>query len=131
MAAITNPATFRPVTPPGYEVNQDGAQSGAAITKGQLLTLSGAAPAAGFVNVWVPAAAGATDAHGIALMTSSAGQVAEVGIQGEAENFTGLTPGAPLGPSATVAGGLDTTLAAGTPTRVRAISATRIRFNFT
>jgi len=131
MAAVTTPTTFRPVSVPGYEVNQDGAQAGAAITKGQLLILSGAAPAAGFVNVWVPATAAATEAHGIALMSSAIGQVAEVGIQGEADNFAGLTPGAGLYPSATIAGGIDTTPAAGAPTRVRAISATRIRFNFT
>ena len=130
MAAVTTPANFRPVSPPGYEVNQDAAQSGVAITKGQLLILSGAAPAAGFVNVWVPATAAAAEAHGIALMSSAAGQVAEVGIQGEADNFAGLTPGAPLYPSGTVAGGLDTVGAAGATTRVRAISATRIRFSF-
>lgn len=130
MAAVITPTTFRPVTPPGYEVNQDGAQAGVAITKGQLLILSGAAPAAGFVNVWVPATAAAAEAHGIALMSSAAGQVAEVGIQGEADNFAGLTPGAPLYPSATVAGGIDSTQPTGAPTRVRAISATRIRFSF-
>lgn len=130
MAAVTNPANFRPVSPPGYEVNQDAAQAGAAITRGQLLILSGAAPAAGFINVWVPATAGATEAHGIALMSAAAGQVAEVGIQGEADNYAGLTPGNPLYPSASVAGGIDTTQPAGAPTRIRAISASRIRFSF-
>jgi len=129
MAAVTNPTNFRPVIVPGYEVAQDGAQAGAALTKGQLLVISGT-PSAGYINVWVPATAGVIESHGIALQSCAIGQTAEVGIQGEADNYAGLTPGASLYPSATVAGGVDTTQPVGAPTRVRAVSATRIRFNF-
>src|SRR5437868_111246 len=137
MAAVTV-GTLHPVSPPGYEVNDKG-QAKVAITKGQLLIITNDTPNAGFEKVWDKAATSTTTAHGIALMDAAAGAVVSVGIQGEMDGFSGLTAGAPLFPSGSVAGGIDTTAPtafATTPAvtaspNVRAVSPTRIRYNFT
>jgi hypothetical protein len=137
MAAVTV-GTLHPVSPPGYEVNDKG-QAAVAITKGQLLIIATTTPNAGFEKVWALATTATTTAHGIALMDAAAGGVVSVGIQGEMDGYTGLTPGAPLFPSGAVAGGIDTTAPtafATTPAvtaspNVRAVTPTRIRYNFT
>jgi hypothetical protein len=141
MAAVTV-GTLHPVSPPGYEVNDKG-QAKVAITKGQLLIITNDTPNAGFEKVWDKAATTTSEPHGIALMDAAAGAVVSVGIQGEMAGYTGLTAGAGLYPSGSVAGGIDTTApefyaAATTPavsvpvaSRIRAISTTRIRYNFT
>lgn len=119
MAAVTR-VKARPCTVVGYEVVEVGTLA-EAVVAGDLLK-NGA-------SGWSKAAAGATEADGIALQDGYAGQSGfSIGIQGEMDGFSGLTPGAALYPSATVAGGLDTT-AAGV-IRVKATRATRIRYNF-
>jgi hypothetical protein len=136
MAAVTR-VKARPVSPPGYEVNDKG-QAAAAIVAGDLLIITNATPGNGFERVWDKATTTTDNAHGIALMDAKAGAIVSVGIQGEMDGFSGLTPGAPLYPSTAVAGGLDTTapdFVATTPAvpaipNVRAVTASRIRYNF-
>jgi hypothetical protein len=133
MAAVVR-VKCRPVSPVGYEVNDVGVAVTAWVA-GDLLT-NGA-------GGWSKAAAGTLLAHGIALQDAYAGQGGcSIGIQGEMDGFSGLTPGDPLYPSASVAGGLDTTAAswygvATTPAvavpvqpQIRAAKATRIRYLF-
>lgn len=121
MAAVTrNKAIF--VSPPGYEVNDAGTLT-EDVTAGDLLT-NGA-------TGWSKAAAGVAEAHGIALTDGYSGQANfDIGIHGEMDGFSGMTPGASLYPSGAVAGGLDTTQPAGAVTRVRASTDTRIRYSF-
>ena len=129
MAAVTRVAPL-PVTVVGYEVIDRG-MSTEVIAKADLITIG----ASGISKC----AAGATECHGIALKgVTAANMLVEYGVQGEMDGFSGLTPGASLYPSASVAGGLDTTVvsygttpAVPTPTRIRAVTATRIRYNFT
>jgi hypothetical protein len=128
MAAVTV-GTLRPVTVPGYEFNDKG-QAAVAITKGNLLVITAAAPGSGFDKVWDKAPITNTDPHGIALMDAAAGATVSVGIQGEMDGFTGLTQGAPLYPSASVIGGIDTAKPTGAVERIRAVTATRIRYAF-
>lgn len=135
MAAVTR-VKARPVTVTGYEVNDKG-QAKVAITAGDLLILTADAPSNGFEKVWDKTAAAGTDIMGIALMDAAAGAIVSVGIQGEMDGFSGMTPGVPLYNSGSVAGGLDTTAqtiattpVVPYPTRVRAITATRIRYSF-
>lgn len=119
MAAVTR-GTARPCTPVGYEVVDTG-KAVSAWTAGDLLKLG--------ASGWAKTTAGATEADGIALQDAYAGQQGcSIGIQGEMDGWSGMTPGTPLYPSGSVAGGLDTT-AAGV-IRVKAVTATRIRFNF-
>ncbi len=118
----------RPTTVVGYEVNDKG-RAAEAWTAGDLLVITGAT--ANDAPIWSKAAAGATEAHGIALQDEYAGRDGvSVGIHGEMSGFSGLTPGQALYPSATVAGGLDTTQPAGAVTRVRARTATSLRYNY-
>lgn len=136
MAAVTR-VKARPVSPPGYEVNDKG-QAAVDLTAGDLLIITNATPGNGYEKVWDKATTSTANAHGIALMDAKAGQIASVGIHGEMDGYSGLTPGAALYPSTSVAGGIDTTApdyAATTPAvpslpNVRAITATRIRYNF-
>jgi hypothetical protein len=128
MAAVTI-GSLRPSLVAGYEVNDRG-QAATAIVRGDLLIITATAPGPGFTKVWAKATAGVLEAHGIALKSAAAGRIVDVGIQGEMEGYTGLTPGAPLYPSASVAGGLDTTATATPITRVRAITTTGIRYSF-
>lgn len=121
MAAVTR-TKARPVTPVGYEVVDKGTLTEDVIA-GDLLK-NGA-------NGWAKLAAGQTEPDGIALQDGYAGQGgASIGIQGELDGFAGLTPGTPLYPSASVAGGLDTDAVAGATIRIKAARATRIRYNF-
>lgn len=136
MAAVTR-VKARPVSPPGYEVNDKG-QAKVDITAGDLLIITNDTPSNGFEKVWDKATTSTLNAHGIALMDAKAGAVVSVGIQGEMDGWSGMTPGAAAYPSGSAAGGLDTTAPsefATTPAvtarpNVRAISATRIRYNF-
>lgn len=127
MAAVTR-VKSRPTTVVGYEVNDKGSAA-EALTAGDLLKITGAT--ANDAPVWSRLPAGQTEADGIALQDFYAGQAGiSVGIHGEMAGFSGLTPGAPLYPSATVAGGLDTSAVAGSTIRVKARTATSIRFCF-
>ena len=127
MAAVTR-IKARPISVPGYEVNDKG-KANEAMVAGDLLVISGAT--ANDAPVWSKAAAGAAEAHGIALQDFYAGQEGiSVGIQGEMAGFSGMAPGAPLYPSATVAGGIDTTQPAGAVARLRARTATTLRYSF-
>jgi hypothetical protein len=131
MAAVTV-VKARPVSPPGYEVNDKG-QAAVDLTAGTLVNITTATPGLGYEKVWDKAAANAaTNAHGIVLQDCKAGATAEIGIQGEMDGFSGLTPGSELYPSATVAGGIDTTAnTAGAPaSRIYAVTASRIRYSF-
>jgi len=128
MAAVTV-GTLHPCAPPAYEVNDKG-QAAVAITKGNLLVITNATPGSGFRRVWDKAPTTTTDAHGIALMDAAAGGTVSVGIQGEMAGYSGLVPGNPLYPSASVAGGIDTSKPAGALERIRAIDAETIRFSF-
>jgi hypothetical protein len=119
MAAVTR-VKARPVTPVGYEVVDKGNLTENVVAGDQLK--NGA-------NGWSKLAAGQTEADGIALQDGYAGQGGfSIGIQGEMDGFSGMTPGTPLYPSPSVAGGLDT-IAAGA-IRVKATTPTRIRYNF-
>lgn len=121
MAAVTR-TKGRPVTPVGYEVNDKGVCAADWTTGDELIN-----SAAG----WVLAPAGALEAHGIALNPAKIGdRGCDIGLQGEMDGFSGLVPGAALYPSATVAGGLDTTAVAGATIRVRAAATTRIRYSY-
>lgn len=121
MAAVTR-VDAHPVTPVGYEVNDKGLLTEDCIAGDQLKNT-----AAG----WTKLPGGALEADGIALMDGYAGDRGfSIGLQGEMDGFSGLTRGDPLYPSATVAGGLDTTAPTGATIRVRAATATRIRFSF-
>lgn len=126
MAAVTK-GTLHPVSPPGYEVNDKG-QAAAAIAKGDLLVITSATPGNGFEKVWDKAPTSTVDPAGIALMDATAGGMVSVGVHGEMDGYSGLTRGARLYPSASVAGGIDTTALAGTIVIVRAVTATRIRY---
>lgn len=128
MAAVTR-VKARPISVPGYEVNDKG-KGAAAFTAGDLLIISGTGT--NDMPTWALATAGALEAHGIALQDSYAGQEGiSVGICGEMAGYSGLTPGQALFPSASVAGGIDTTAPAGPPpARIRARTATSIRYNF-
>jgi hypothetical protein len=112
----------KPCSPAGYEVNDKGVAVEAWVA-GDLLT-NGA-------GGWSKAVGGTLEAHGIGLQDAYAGQGnCSIGIHGEMDGFSGMTPGAALYPSATVAGGLDTTAVVGATIRVRAATASRIRYTF-
>lgn len=98
MAAVTK-VKVRPITPPGYEFNDKGVYT-EDIAVGDQLILG--------VSGWSKCPVTTPEAHGVALMTNLAGERADVGIHGEEDGYSGLTPGQPLYPSSTVAGGLDT-----------------------
>lgn len=125
MAAVTR-VKGRPCTPVGYEV-VDKVELAGDVVAGDLLKLNGSM--SGGQPIATKAAAGATEADGIALQDGYAGQRGfSMGIQGEMDGFSGMTPGTPLYPSASVAGGLDTTAAGAI--RVKAVTDTRIRYSF-
>lgn len=117
------------VSPPGYEVVDVGTAT-EAISRGMLVRQTAAG--------WSKAPAGATDASGVALQDYYLGQGGcDFLVQGEMDGYSGLTPGDPLYPSATVAGNIQTevlTVATTPPVpvtaRMRAATASRIRFNF-
>lgn len=138
MAAITR-VKARPVSPPGYEVNDTGYLTEDVVAGDQLQIVD---TTAANVTRWGKCPTNSKEADGIALMDGKSGGVAEVGIQGEMEGFSGMTAKTPLYPSSGTAGGLDTTptvfYSAGTtpavnvpaPAKVKAISATRIRYSY-
>lgn len=120
MAAVTR-VKARPCAPAGYEVNDKGVLA-EAVVAGDLL-VNGA-------DGWALADE-AAEAHGIALQDGYAGQAGfSIGIQGEMDGFSGMTPGTDLYPSATVAGGIATDAVVGATVRIRAVTASRIRYNF-
>jgi hypothetical protein len=121
---------LHPSIVPGYEVNDKG-QAATDLAVGNLVVMDGAAtPGSGHARVWKKCPAGTVNAQGIVLMNVKAGRTASVGIQGEMEGFSGLVAGDGLFPSASVAGGLDTTPGASAVTNIRAISPTGIRYSF-
>lgn len=120
MAAVTKVAPLS-VAPTGYEVNDKGMTTEAIARADQIII-----GASGISKC----TAGSIECHGIALKAAAVGMLVEYGVHGEMDGFSGLTPGAPLYPSATVAGGLDTTATATPIVRVRAVTATRIRFAY-
>lgn len=125
MAAVTR-VKARPCTVVGYEV-VDKVETTEALVAGDLLKYTGTSND-GQSRV-SKAAAAATEADGIALQDAYAGERGvSMGVQGEMDGWSGLTPGTALYPSGAVAGGLDTT-AAGV-IRVKAVKTTRIRYNF-
>lgn len=105
-------------TVPGYEVVRAGVATedipaGSAVVQ----TATG----------WSIAPAGTVDFHGIALQSYYAGQGGcSFLIQGEFDGFAGLTPGANVFVSTTVAGGWADAGASGALVRARAVTPTRI-----
>src|SRR5690349_15060236 len=90
----------RPCTPVGYEVVDKTTAACpllVAVAVGDLLAQGSTG--------WTKTATNATDADGIALKVGVAGQIGfDIGIHGEMDGFSGLTPGAALYPSLTNAG---------------------------
>lgn len=124
MAAVTV-SRARPVAPVGYEVNDKCVLSDD-VDAGDLLAYTG-----NMVNGLAEMGLNPTGAaaHGIALQDGYDGERGfSVGIQGEMDGFSGLTPGDSLFQGAATAGKMDD--AAGTAVPVRAVTATRIRYNF-
>lgn len=113
-------------TPVGYEVNDSGKYS-EDVTAGTQLVINGESAGR---KTWGKCPTTETEAHGIAIKDGKSGGVAEVMVVGEMGGFSGLTPGAPLYPSASVAGGTDTTKPTNAVARIRATGANRIRVNF-
>ena len=106
MAQVTL-GTVRFVSPPGYEVVRTGTTT-EDIDAGELCTLGSSG--------WSLAAAGSSgdDIAGIALQDFYSGQGgADFLVHGELDGFSGLTPGALLYPSESVAGGIQDTPAIG------------------
>lgn len=105
-------------TVPGYEVVRAGVATedipaGSAVIQ----TASG----------WSIAPASSTDFHGVAIQSYYAGQGGcSFLIQGEYDGFSGLTPGANVFVSTTVAGGWADAGAASSIVRARAVTPTRI-----
>jgi hypothetical protein len=128
MAAVSI-GTLKPVTVTAYEVNDKG-QAAVDLVRGTLVVQTAATPGSGFEVVWDKAATTVTDPAGIVLMDCKAGGTVAVGIHGEMDGYTGLTPGSFVYPSGSVAGGIDTTKPSGAIERMRAASTTRIRFCF-
>lgn len=127
MAAVTR-TKARPVTPVGYEV-VDKVTLGADVVAGDQLIYNGST--SNGLSVMVKATTSTIEAHGIALQDGYNGQSGfSVGIQGEIDGFSGMTPGTLLYPSASVAGGTDTTAPEDAVARMRAVTASRIRYNF-
>lgn len=131
MAAITV-VDCHPVTPVGYEV-VDKCELLVDVVAGDLLTFTGSMSAVSTKQPIMTKAptTGITEAHGIALMDGYAGQRGfSVGIQGEMDGFSGMTPGAPMYPSVTTAGKHDTTIITGAIVRMRSITDTKARYSF-
>lgn len=112
-----------PVTPVAYEYNDKGTLT-EDVLAGDLLVQG----ASGWGKAPIT---GITEVHGIALMNGYAGGVASIGLQGEMDGFSGMTPGAPVYPDTTTAGAINTTAITGATVRMRARTASRIYFNFT
>jgi hypothetical protein len=140
MAAVTV-VKVRHVTPVGYEYIVRAEVDGA-VAAGDQLVHAGTIGASGH-PIYSKAATNAVSAHGMALEDATvAGQVIDLGIVGEADGFSGMTPGAGLYPSGSTAGKLDTTAttyyaAATTPAvavparpQVRARTTTRVLYNY-
>jgi hypothetical protein len=125
MAAITRVAPLH-VSPPAYEVIDRGRATEAIAVSDQIVIAGNS----GSEQRVSKCAAGAIECHGIALNSATAEGLVEYGVQGEMDGFSGLTPGAPLYPSASTAGVIDTTATATPIARVRAILPTRIRYSF-
>lgn len=127
MAAVTV-VELHPVTPTGYEVIDRGmATEDIGVGNQVVITSSGISKCP----------TSAKECHGIALKATKANMLCEYGVQGEMDGYSGLTPGDPLYPSDSVAGGIDTTAtqygttpAVPATVRVRAIRTTRIRYNY-
>lgn len=119
MAAVTRGTRVKPVTPAAYEYNEK-KLADVDILAGQLVKISA-------TGVGLNPTSGTTPS-GIALMDTPAGMLCEFTRQGEIDGFSGLTPGATIYPSASAAGGLDTTVLASTVCLIEAVTATRVYF---
>lgn len=125
MAAITRVAPLH-VSPPAYEVIDRG-RATEAIAKSDQIVITGSSGSEQRVS---KCPAGAAECHGIALKPCTLEGLCEYGVQGEMDGFSGMTPGAALYPSASVAGVIDTAAVAGATVRVRAVLPTRIRYSY-
>lgn len=119
MAAVAKGTTVRNVTPVAYEYYDKGTAT-EAIAVGDLVSITSSGVS--------KAAASTTAPSGICIKDAIAGGVVEFARQGELDGFTGMTPGARLYPSASVAGGIDTSSLASTVCLIEAVTATRIYF---
>jgi len=115
------------VSPPGYEVN-DTCELAEDVAAGDLLEYTGAMKSGQPV---MQKSATGEDPDGIALMSGKQGERGfDVGIQGEMDGFSGLTPGALLFSSTATAGDIDDASGSGTAAPVKAVRKTRIRYSF-
>ena len=127
MAAVTK-GTLRVVTPAAM-LDTDRGQAATDLNIGDLLVITSTAPGTGHERVYALAPVSTTQAHGVCLKSCKAGDSVSVGVDMvEIDGYSGLTAGAPLYTSASVAGGLDTTAVTSTTHVIRAVSATRVRF---
>lgn len=125
MAAVTRTADAAPVAPASYHYNDKTTKELPlleAVATGDELKLTSTG--------WRKREAGEI-ADGISLKPGRAGAKGhDIGIIGEMDGYSGLTPGAKLYPSATVDGGLDTSVVSGFVPKVSAVRTTRIRYNY-
>lgn len=126
MAAVTI-TRARFCSPVNYEVN-DTAVLAADMSAGTQLVYNGSI--SGGLPVVAKCGTSATEAHAILLEDGKAGDAVSIGIQGELDGLASLTPGAGLYPSASTAGGIDTTAPSGAVIRMRAVTTTRARYCF-
>lgn len=127
MAAVTK-GTLRVVTPSAM-LDTDRGQAATDLNIGDLLVITATAPGTGHDKVYGLAPVSTTQAHGVCLKSCKAGDSVSVGVDMvEIDGYSGLTAGAQLYSSASVAGGVDTTAVASTTMIIRAVTPTRIRF---
>lgn len=128
MAAPTE-VDLHPVSPPGM-IFTDRGQAATAMVCGQLLNLATTTPSSGHEKVWELAPASTVEPDGVCLIDTPAGKSVSVGLLCEIDGYSGLTPGTAYYASATVAGGIDSTVVTNAAIRMKAVSATRMRFAF-
>lgn len=146
MAAITR-VKARPVSPPGFEYQNIAAQAKVALVAGDLVQIASDTPGLGYpfvVEKLTTANAKTGVKKYVAITDAKASSVANIGDELEMDGWSGMTPGNPVYPSGSTAGGLDTTaptnsitetvdadagvVAVPVEARMHAITATRIRF---
>lgn len=126
MASVTRNSPH-PVSPPGYEVN-DTCELSEDVAAGDLLEFTGSMSAGQPVMQKCPTG---NEPDGIALTDGKSGERGfDVGVQGEMDGFSGLSPGADLYASTATAGDIDDASGSGTAAPIKAIRATRIRYSF-
>lgn len=126
MASVTRSSPHF-VSPPGHEVT-DKCELSEDVSAGDLLAYTGAMSAGQPVMQKCPTG---DEPDGIALKDGKSGKRGfDVGIVGEMDGFSGLSPGADLYASTTTPGDIDDASGSGTAAPIKAVRKTRIRFSF-